>query len=145
MNGIIVWSPGVSLDGIEKQVILKAFEHYRKNKTATAGALGISIRTLDTKLDRYASEADAEKVRLEDSRAKREQQLAKHRGEVGNDFYAVPESNRGSTASRQVTAGVRMESPKNAPTKQAVPVPERGEVQEVLPKHASGSGSRGRR
>jgi hypothetical protein len=39
MNGIIVWSPGVSLEAVEKQVIQRAIDHYRGNKTATAGAL----------------------------------------------------------------------------------------------------------
>lgn len=56
MNQSINWSPGVTLDMIEKQVIKKAFSFFRNNKTATAISLGISIRTLDNKLEIYKKE-----------------------------------------------------------------------------------------
>jgi DNA-binding NtrC family response regulator len=50
---MILWQPGVTLEDIEKQVIQKAFSFYRGNKTATAKSLGIAIRTLDAKLEKY--------------------------------------------------------------------------------------------
>ncbi len=59
---MINWSPGVTLDEVEEQVIRKAFTHYRGNKTTTANSLGISIRTLDSRLEKYALE---EKKRVE--------------------------------------------------------------------------------
>ena len=49
----IIWSPGVTLEMIEKQVILMAYKFYQSNKTTTARVLDISIRTLDAKLDKY--------------------------------------------------------------------------------------------
>lgn len=49
----IIWSPGVTLEQIEKQVILKAFSFFDCNKTRTADALGIAVRTLDAKLEKY--------------------------------------------------------------------------------------------
>lgn len=47
------WSPGVTLDELEKAVIEKAMRYYEGNKTRTASSLGIAIRTLDNKLARY--------------------------------------------------------------------------------------------
>lgn len=68
-NGMITWSPGVSLEQIEKQVILKAFQHYRGNKTQTAIGLGISIRTLDNKLEIYSKgEKSEELIAIEQQR-----------------------------------------------------------------------------
>ena len=50
---MINWQPGITLEEIEKQVILKALEFYQGNKTKTALSLGIAVRTLDNKLEKY--------------------------------------------------------------------------------------------
>ena len=47
------WAPGRTLDDIEKSVILEALQYHRGNRTHTARALGISIRTLRNKLADY--------------------------------------------------------------------------------------------
>jgi two-component system, response regulator FlrC len=47
------WEPGRTLDDIEKSVILQALQYHRGNRTHTAKALGISIRTLRNKLADY--------------------------------------------------------------------------------------------
>lgn len=47
------WMPGRTLDEIERLVILRALEHHKGNRTHTAKALGISIRTLRNKLADY--------------------------------------------------------------------------------------------
>lgn len=57
------WQVGMTLDQIEKQVILKAYRFFEGNKTHTASALGIAIRTLDNKLKRYAEEEFDEAAR----------------------------------------------------------------------------------
>lgn len=72
MNDFIIWSPGVTLDQIERQVIEKAFAFFRKNKTQTAQALGIAIRTLENKFERYEKE-DAAAL---EAQAQREQAAA---------------------------------------------------------------------
>jgi two-component system response regulator FlrC len=48
-----VWAPGVTLSDIERNVILAALKHHEGNRTHTAKALGISIRTLRNKLAEY--------------------------------------------------------------------------------------------
>lgn len=50
------YEPGRTLADIEKEVILQAYRFYDSNKTRTAQALGIAIRTLDYKLEAYANE-----------------------------------------------------------------------------------------
>lgn len=47
------WSPGESLNDIERMVILQALDYHQGNRTHTAKALGISIRTLRNKLAEY--------------------------------------------------------------------------------------------
>ena len=50
-----MWQPGKTLESIEREVIQQAFRFYQGNKTATANSLGIAIRTLDAKLEKYNS------------------------------------------------------------------------------------------
>lgn len=47
------WAPGRTLDDIERSVILQALKYHDGNRTHTARALGISIRTLRNKLADY--------------------------------------------------------------------------------------------
>ena len=47
------WIPGRTLDDIERNVILEALNYHQGNRTHTAKALGISIRTLRNKLADY--------------------------------------------------------------------------------------------
>jgi two-component system response regulator FlrC len=47
------WMPGQTLNDIERNVILEALQYHLGNRTHTAKALGISIRTLRNKLADY--------------------------------------------------------------------------------------------
>lgn len=55
------WQPGQTLEDVEREVIEEAFKYHRGNKTHTANALDIAIRTLDNKLTRYAEEDEERK------------------------------------------------------------------------------------
>jgi DNA-binding NtrC family response regulator len=48
-----IWKPGKTLDEVERTVILEALKHFSGNRTHTAKALGISIRTLRNKLAEF--------------------------------------------------------------------------------------------
>lgn len=77
----IIWSPGCTLEQIERQVIEKAFAFFRQNKSATASALGICVKTLDAKCARYSEQ---DKIREENNakeRQLRENFLARCRGQ----------------------------------------------------------------
>jgi len=77
---MISWQPGMKLDDLEKLVILHAFQFYEKNKTKTANALGIAVRTIDNKLLRYKEEDIKQKAkdakRAEAGKAERAKELA---------------------------------------------------------------------
>lgn len=53
----IYWQPGVTLEMVEKMVIKKALVFFDGNKTRTANALDIAVRTLDNKLAKYEKES----------------------------------------------------------------------------------------
>lgn len=55
---MINWQPGVTLEEMEKEVIMKALQFFHGNKTHTANALGISIRTIQNKLSQYAEQEE---------------------------------------------------------------------------------------
>lgn len=76
----VMWFVGMKLDELEKQVIKKAYVHY-KTKIATAEALGISVRTLDNKLDRYEEEDKRHEAFLEEQDRKRAEILLRSRGQ----------------------------------------------------------------
>lgn len=144
MNDII-FSIGMTLEYVEKLVILKSYGHFRNNKTATASSLGISIRTLDNKLDKYKSDDAAYAERQAEDARKRNELLIRARGNPPNNIgipyspnlqaSAPPQLQSPSNASR-----VHMESIANATAKPSVPLSERSEVQEVLPKLATSHG-----
>jgi hypothetical protein len=146
MDSIIIWSPGVTIEAIEKQVILAAFRFYRGNKTATANALGIAVRTLDNKLEKYEADGKAEKERQENERIKREQFLARSRGggQVPNNVFTGTET-EGAKRGDHATAGVRVESAQKPTAQPTVSVPERKEVQSVLSGKAAAGSSASRR
>lgn len=80
MDGILQWHPGVSLASLEKQAILEAFRFYRGNKTMTSQSLGISIRTLDSKLEQYKEDGKSYEERNSERAKQRQEFLAKCRG-----------------------------------------------------------------
>lgn len=148
----INWSPGVTLDAIEKMVIMKALYHFKYNKTVTASSLGIAIRTLDNKLEKYEFEKIQEEERQANALRQRTEFLAKQRGNPPNNIGVPysPGSHPPQIADLQrhfsnATAGPRMESFTNASEKSSVPMQERSEVQTVLSKSSpQSSKARGR-
>jgi DNA-binding NtrC family response regulator len=50
---MVVFQPGMSLEDIERSVILQTLVQQRFNRTHTARALGIGLRTLQRKIKQY--------------------------------------------------------------------------------------------
>lgn len=86
---MLLWSPGVTLEDVERQVILKAHHYYKEVKTTTAAALGISVRTLDTKLEKYKTDEVEEQKRRD--AAMRERRDARERHRWGTEARAPGE------------------------------------------------------
>lgn len=74
------WQPGMKLEDLEREAILAAMGFYHQNKTQTAQALGISIRTLDAKLAKYEAIVTAQEEA-------RDQRLAEEEAKLRADGY----------------------------------------------------------
>lgn len=161
INNTVHWSPGVKLEDIERQVILAAFRHFRGNKTATANSLGIAIRTLDNKLEKYEADGKTGEKSYADQRARAEEFNKRQRGfTTGPDGEVVPlverriytdkvddlvvsrkakqDAERAPNGSSS-EQGLHMESASGAPTEQSLPMSVGAQVQSVSPKHAAGN------
>ena len=129
----------MSLDEMEKLVIIKAYRFYRGNKTVTSNALGIAIRTLDNKLERY--EADANKLR-EKQALEREAELRsldRLRGIIPGSEGSYDANKARAELLNGTPPGVQLESSTSVSKEQSVSVQERKKVQKVLPKHSASS------
>jgi len=132
MDYEVLWSPGMSIEDLEQLVIEKAYKFYRRNKTATANSLGISIRTLDARLEKYETHLLEEAERNDTFRRTREAHLARARGVHPAQFNNAT----AETASYPTLNGVHVESLANASAQPNVSLSESAEIQEVLPKQA---------
>ncbi len=152
-----IWQPGMTLASVEKQAILQAYRFYRSNKTATAQALGVSVKTIENKLNQYLTEDGATKDADKERRAKQDDWQRKSRFGHDGQFGRNPEP--GATLDRfgQETGDglpaksvdgasprVRVESAQATSAQHAVSLSERKEVQ-GLPSPKTASSSSGKR
>jgi len=70
-----MWFLGMTLEELEKKVILKCLLLNGNNKTATAKCLDIALKTLHNKLDKYAEDKNELQRRADDSEKKVESSL----------------------------------------------------------------------
>lgn len=122
IEGHIQWSPGVTLEEVEKQVIIVAYRHFRKNKSITAASLGIAIRTLDAKLEKYVKDSKTQIEKDVEMNNDREEFLKAQRGlpSKWRPKVTTPFKDRLKSSSQRTTAGanpgIPMEStPRPAP------------------------------
>lgn len=119
----INWTPGQTLEDVEEIVIKKAFIHFNKNKTATARALGISLRTLDNKFEKYADD--------DRKRKETDERDAKERREWKDRAKGIPP--RSEESQNSTNAGNGVESTKESSSQSSLPLQKSEEVQDVLP------------
>lgn len=120
-----IFYPGLTLESAEKIIIKEAFQFYRGEKKQTASSLGMSIKTLDTKLEKYEAEQADEDRRREEERFKRQEFIQRQR----NGFPST-------------SPGLRVEPAFETRSESTMSLHERKEVQEVLPKHTSKGSSK---
>jgi hypothetical protein len=148
IDTIIRWSPGMTLDQAEKMVIQIAFQFFKRNKTVTAQSLGIAIRTLDNKLERYEYEEGIERERVIDASRRRIEFLDRQRGNPPNNLgipYSPTAQNTQTAPLYDSSSGIRMESIANSAGESKVSMSERSEVQKVLQEKTPTSGEKGNR
>lgn len=149
-----IWQPGMTLASVEKQAILQAYRFFRSNKASTAQALGISVKTVENKLNQYLAEdgatTDADKKRRADQLDWQRRARAGHDGKFGRQPDTGPALDRFGQETVQglptksndaASQGVRMEPAQAASAQHAVPLPERKEVQGLPSPKAPASGS----
>lgn len=88
---MIVWQPGETIEEVEKNVIIKALNFYGKNKTTTAKALGIALRTLHLKLTSYQEVEDKLKKEKDERTKQRLADFEKFRSD-GPEKLPLPDS-----------------------------------------------------
>lgn len=121
------WAPGITVEIAEKMVIQQALKYYRGNKTQTAGSIGIALRTLDSKLEKYKADDEQDRRRQEQEFDRQKDYQKRARGLSG------------------ASTGVCMEPASKVAAQSKVSMFEREEIQEVLPEQTSeGSSKRGR-
>lgn len=78
----ISWGPGVTLESVTRFWCEKAVHYFKDNKAAAARSLGVDVRTLTAKLEKYAAD-DAEATRAQEERKQKEEEwLLKSRGQL---------------------------------------------------------------
>lgn len=134
-QGIINYNPGLTIDVVEKITILYAMKHFSGNKTQAARALNIAITTLDRKLETYREERINRELEA--------RRIREHQNEVQRRLRGLPPgANVEQPYVFEAGQGLRFQSASEVTEKQSLPVPEREEVQEVLPQKAVANSSR---
>lgn len=136
---MITWQPGLSLEEVEKHCILQALRFFNNNKSQTAIALGITVKTIDNKLERYEND----RARLEAGERARDIKNTEYLRRARGVGFQIP--NEGQAGLPSAGTGVHVEPTLQNSPQQPVSVPKREEVQSVLPKHSTQSGSGKRR
>lgn len=133
----LVWTPGMSLEAVEKEVILQALKYFKGNKTATYNALGIAPKTLDSKLEKYNVSAKEMKEKQDDRTTRANEWLEKQRwGHTGKA--------RSSQEVLQTPAEFRVESTIELPTQQPMSMQIGEKIQKVSSHHATADRDRKR-
>lgn len=137
----VFWSPGMTIEALEQQVILAAYSFYRGVKTVTAESLGISVRNLSDKLDKYAVDEAAGKLTNDERSEARalELQYARFGGRP------TPTPKPRTVNGEEAVTVYASQSASNPTSQPALSVPERKEVQSVLPRQVAATRHSGRR
>lgn len=90
----VYWQPGMKLSEIERLIIKSALNHFKGNKTATSISLGLSIRTLDKRIEELRAEELAQEERVAKANAEREEFLKRSRGIPASAQYDTAETPR---------------------------------------------------
>lgn len=122
----VEWYPGISLEQLEKKVILQAYRYCNGNKTQAAQMLGIAIKTLYNKLEQYG---------LEDSRASGANSGA---GTTPGEAKTLPQPGQNGVPLKEWYG---LESPSEDSTEPTVSLPVGEKVQELSHEPVSTGGN----
>ena len=134
MEQSVEWYLGMSLDELERHVILKAMNLLHQDINSVARVLGRSHRTIQNKLEQFKTEDEA-KLAREHERLRRSQEYSdraratppQFRGEFYPDNPPTYDEN-----GKVISGGDVFKPPFETTKKSEMPVHERSEIQEVL-------------
>lgn len=78
----VTWVPGKTLAGMEREVIENAMKYFQGNKTQTAQALGIALKTLYNKLEFYAEQDEKFLLHKKTEQEREQDFIARSRGQA---------------------------------------------------------------
>lgn len=125
-----MFQPGKSLAQLEKETIFDALKFYQGNKSQTAAALGIALKTLYNKLDVYEAEAIKEKEELLKLRQQEKENQNKLRGNQ-NVTETNGQTNSNGGPGVPTESKLRVESLAKVSEKPGVSLREREKIQKV--------------
>lgn len=79
MNHNVFWTPGMSLEILTEQIVVKAVAVYKGDRVVAARTLGLTVEDLESKLASVEAKAEASRVIIEDQRRKNTEQLLRSR------------------------------------------------------------------
>ncbi len=142
--GILNFNPGLNEETVLKIYTQLMMEFFQGNKTRAAIAMGISVSTLDRRLDKYHGDIINERIKLDQIKRNQEDISRRLRGlPVGSSVYQDHQIN--SFGIPQAEARVHVEPAAEISKEQSVPVPDWSEVQALPSQPAPGHRERKRR
>jgi hypothetical protein len=108
----ITWRPGMNIDTVVQSIVEAAYKYFGGNKSAAARSLGISVRTLDSRLERIEKAKLEHEEKVDASFKRRKEQAEIQRGQAIGTRY-VPDGK----------GGVRAEPVAELPPQRSMPMP----------------------
>lgn len=121
---MIIWTPGVSLEENEREIILAAMKHHNGNKSAVARSLNITVKTVDNKLEKYAKDdAEIAEAAIRE-RHKSDEFLQRQRGSYNPQAAAFEAASQTQAPDAQDTEHPHDDTPQAAPAQVANGMPQ---------------------
>lgn len=79
---------GVKLEDMERQIILYTLHFFKENREACARALGVSVKTIFNKLEKYEADNQVQIKQEEEYQKKRAEWLKRARAVPGQDPFS---------------------------------------------------------
>jgi len=141
MNAVI-WQPGMTLESMEKEIILAGLRFYRGNITQTALSLGVAEKTIRNKMEKYDNDRKQFEQGQRDAELERAAILKRLRGEIPARPVETPTLDDSGAGFHSSPSRDGIQPVVETSEKHDMPVPVRKEVQSVLPQQAANGGPR---
>lgn len=136
LDNSAVWQVGMTLENLEREVILRCYRYFRGNKTTCAASLGIAIRTLDNKLEKYGAD-DKEREAINAIQKKRREEFAMRQRGLAPAQHSTDDISQKDVSARAENVRQNDQSVIATTTEQTLPLQEREVISGVLPEQVT--------